>query len=438
MDLTFVAVLILGLSVGMVAGRTAATYRPPLREWIDAEGHMVLATVGLAIALLLLMIPSPARSEWRDGFPRINQLERLNIGDAVEVHCREDETHPDFENIGTWPGRWEAFDAQVIAEESPGVFRLGAFPDMMAGKVSFEEFWQEVNGELIPAEELPGVQLKDFADNWPWIGPDVSAIYMSRTAEGVWSINSETRIRRYGWCGTREFDQMTGDRIDVTWDEEAQAFLGTSTVTDLPNFCLGRKWQPYRCEPENVRCQDYCAFLAEYDGRWEVKADRMRKWVELYGETLGDTLDFFVWQLAKLETYTDQNACTQAGDGGSAPPIKFAQCEIAQEMIAGNLSSPTRLSVWVPQYQRVGCPCAADDDGNGLPDYFDYAIPEQECPEVAVMPETTAHDAYLIPVPEPEADILLAAGVVGLYLIHRRRTRLLRPEIRRPPLRAER
>lgn len=399
-----IAALLLALGLSMAVGRAAAT----------RERHLILIAAALAISFLLLA--RDASAIWREEFPTLDSLPALNIGDSVQVDCEADEEHPSYDGMA-WPPRWQKWEAQVLAEDSPQVWTLGVYPDLMVGKTSFEQFWY---GEIF-VSELPYVELKDFGVTWPDIGPDVGSITIQKTT-GEWEIHSHTRNRHYGWCGNNQYNVMVGNRIDVVWDEAQQAFLGTMTLTGLPGFCSGRRWQPYRCDTDAVLCRQFCPFLAEDDGRWEELLSRMRKWVTNSGWSVAEAQNLIQWQLAKLETYTTSNVCTQAGDESSAPRVIDAQCEVVQALIEGALVSSAYLSVFVPEYQRLECPCHEDADSNGLPDYFDYAEPAQDCPDVAVMPETTEHDEYLIPVPEPPVALMAFAGVAGLLILNRWRS----------------
>ncbi len=377
--------------------------------------------VGMAVWLFaaLIVFAQPANAAWRGEFPRIADLDRLYVGDAVEVTCFDDEAHPDYQ-MQAWPPGWLRWEAQVLSEDSPGVYTLGAFPDLMAGKTSFEQFWATLGDDLLLSTELPYVELKDFMQDWPNIPPEDAGHITMTYANGLWSFNSKTMIRRFGICGAScTFDTITGDEMDMTWSPVADRFEGIATVTGKPGCCLQRSWQPYYCEVGQVRCQDYCAYLAEYDGRWEEQINMWRVAIENWGFTPTQVEQFFQWQLAALEVHTTTNACPGAGDEGVTPRLIGAQCEILQELIEFNRISPSRLAVLVPQYQRLECPCKEDANANGLPDYFDYAIPSLECPDVAMVTETLAHEEFMIPVPEPGQTLLLGVGISALIGLRR-------------------
>ncbi len=403
---------LLALVFGMAAARGAAT----------RERHLLV--IALASGIAFILVAQESNAAWRGEFPRIADLDRLYVGDAVEVTCFDDEDHPDYQ-MQAWPPGWLRWEAQVLSEDSPGVYTLGAFPDLMAGKTSFEQFWATLGNDLLLSTELPYVELKDFTQGPNIPEEDMGHITMTY-AGGLWSFNSKTMIRRFGICGAScNFDTITGDEMDMTWNPAADRFEGIATVTGKPGCCLQRSWQPYYCEVGQVRCQDYCAYLAEYDGRWEEQINMWRVAIENWGFTPTQVEQFFGWQLAALEVHTTTNACPGAGDESAAPRLIGAQCEILQELIVYNRNSPSRLAVLRPQYERLNCPCSSDvTPANGLPDYFDYADPATECPDIAMMPETLAHEPYLIPVPEPSKPLMLLVGALFLAALYRGRHRL--------------
>ena len=408
-------------------------------EWkrlLREERFVFFAIVCLVVSIVCLAWDAralPGAAGWRDNFPSLHDLTELAVGDVVDVRCFEDEDHPDYD-WKAWAPSWEQWEAQVVGIESPGVYRLNAFPDLMAGKTSFEEFWDDDAGGLY-AGELPHLELKDFGETWPDIGPDVSQAYV-RFVDGVWSIDSHTRIRHYGFCGSRQFDVMVGDHVEATWDAAAQRYEGTLTNHDVPSFCMSRRWQPYFCLAAEVRVRNYCAYLSERDGHWQ---DRMERLV-WYNATPAITA-LFEGNLLKLESYCTTNqvpdpgggaeatsssgpVCSQAALPEEAPPTIAAQCEILQELIVYWINIPSEMATLAPQYQRLGCPCSEDDDASGVPDYFELTWPAEECPDVAMMAETSEHEAYLIPVAEPSKPVLLGVGlaIVALLWIIKRRS----------------
>jgi hypothetical protein len=384
----------------------------------ERDKRQIVIALGLGIALLLFV--QSANAAWRSAFPLISGLTELNINDAVSIECYADEGHADY-RLTAWPRDSHYWEAQVLAETSPGVYKLGRFKDLWFGKNSFEEFWEYIGGDLQLSTELPYWSSFDFVSGWPNIPPDEEELgYITLTlADGVWSIDSLSTIYRFGLCGMNEFDALVGQHLEVTLNPAANRFEGTMTNQWIPNQCVNRSWQPYYCEVGKVRCQNYCAYLAEHHGRWEEKLNRWRVYIENFGYSPQATEVFFQWQVNALEIHTITNACPGAGDETAAPRILFAQCEILQEMIDDNRVSPSRVARLSTQYERLGCPCSADSDSNGFPDYFDYADPMTECPDWAMVPETLAHEAYVIPVPEPSQMLLLGVGVSALIGLRR-------------------